>query len=260
MEDKLFTEFTKPRKKTTNILALNTPGWSDDKVKIVVADEEIRAMAQNIIDCVGEHKHLKAARILILVVHADAVRKKLEAGEWVSIGKATKAKPRDRVLARLAGDKVEMDFCITLCGDWLDTLNLMTEEGLKSLAGLIDHELCHCGAKMAGEFVHIDSVDGYVDDLGKDRHVETCMDVKNDDDEVLVRYYHTKNGDYQFLVRKHEVEEFNGVARRHGPHTRQLARLIDVMVKSEESLFASTKMATNKHGPNTNFTERQDGK
>ncbi len=244
MDDKLFKEFTKPRKKTTNILALNTPGWSDDKVKIVVAGEEIRAMAQNIIDCVGEHKHLKAARILILVVHAEAVRKKLEAGECISIGKATKAGPRDKVLARLAGDKVEMDFCITLCGDWLDTLNLMTEEGLKSLAGLIDHELCHCGAKMAGEFVHIDSVDGYVDDLGKDRHAETCKDRKNADGEVLVRYYHTKNGDYQYCMKKHEIEEFTGVAARHGPHTPQLGRLIDVLVEPEETLFTS-KAATN---------------
>ncbi len=238
MDDKLFAELTKPRQKTTNILALKTPGWSDDKVKIVVAGEEIRAMAQNTIDCVGEHKHLKAARILILVKHDGAVKKKLEAGERVSIGKATKARPRDRVLARLAGDKVEIDFVITLAGDWLDTLNLMTEEGLKSLAGLIDHELCHCGAKMAGEYVHIDSVDTYIEEIGKDRHVETCHDVKNADGFVLVRYYHTKDGDYQFLMRKHEVEEFNGVARRHGPHTRQLARLIDVLVDSKDKLFA----------------------
>ena len=238
MDDKLFAELTKPRQKTTNILALKTPGWSDDKVKIVVAGEEIRAMAQNTIDCVGEHKHLKAARILILVKHDGAVKKKLEAGEWVSIGKAGKAKPRDKVLARLAGDKVEMDFCITLAGDWLDTLNLVTEEGLKSLAGLIDHVLCHCGAKMAGEYVHIDSVDGYVDDLGKDRYAETRHDMKNDDDEVLVRYYHTKNGDYQFCMKKHEIEEFTGVAKRHGPHTPQLGQLIDVLVDSKDKLFA----------------------
>ena len=238
MQNKLFEKFTKPRKKTTNILALNTPGWSDDKVEIVVAGEEIRAMGQNIIDCVGEHKHLKAARILILVVHADSVRKKLEAGEWVSIGKAGKAKPRDKVLARLAGDKVEMDFCITLCGDWLDTLNLMIEEGQKSLAGLLDHELCHCGAKMAGEYVHIDSVDGYIDEIGKDRYAETRHDVKNADGEVLVRYYHTKDGDYQFCMKKHEIEEFTGVAKRHGPHTPQLGRLVDVLVDSKDKLFA----------------------
>ncbi len=241
MDDKLFTKFTKARKQTKNILALDTPGWSDDKVAIVVAGDEIRAMAQNIVECVDEHKHLRAARILILVVHAGAVKKKLEAGEWVSIGKAGKANPRDRVLARLAGEKIEMDFVITLAGDWLDTLNLMTEEGLKSLAGLLDHELCHCGAKMAGEFVHIDSVDGYIEEIGKDRFSETCMDVKNDDDEVLVRYYHTKNGNYQFLMRKHEIEEFSGVASRHGAHTRQLGRLIDVLVKSDETLFAKAK-------------------
>ena len=241
MDDKLFAKFTKPRKKTTNILALATPGWSDDKVEIVIAGDEIRAMAQNIIECVAEHKHLRAARILILVVHADSIRKKLEAGEWVSIGKAGKAKPRDRVLARLAGDKVEMDFVITLAGDWLDTLNLMTAEGLKSLAGLLDHELCHCGAKIAREFVHIDSVDGYVEDLGKDRHAETCKDIRNDDDFVLVRYYVTKDGDYQFCMNKHEVEEFNGVACRHGGYTRQLARLGDVLVKAEDTLFAQAK-------------------
>ena len=244
MDDKLFAEFTKPRKKTKNILALDTPGWSDDKVKIVVAGDEIRAMAQNIIDAVGEHKHLRAARILILVVHAEAVRKKLEAGEEVSIGRASKAQPRDRVLARLAGEKVEMDFVITLCGDWLDTLNLMIEEGLRSLAGLLDHELCHCGAKMAGEFVHIDSVDGYVDELGKDRYAETRKDIKNADGFVLVRYYHTKNGDYQFCMKKHEVEEFNGVARRHGPHTPQLSSLIDVLVDSRGTLFAGEKNST----------------
>ncbi len=241
MDDKFFAQITKARKKTTNILALDTPGYSDDKIEIVVAGEKIRAMAQNYIDCVGEHKHLKAARILILVVHADAVKKKLESAEWVSIGKATKAKPRDKVLARLAGDKVEMDFVITLAGDWLDTLNLMTEEGLKSLAGLIDHELCHCGAKMAGEFVHIDSVDGYVEELGKGRHAETCKDVKNADGFVLVRYYHTKNGNYQFCIRRHEVEEFNGVAARHGPHTRELGRLIDVLIDSKDTLFTQTK-------------------
>ena len=246
MDDKLFTKFTQPRKKTTNILALKTPGYSDDKVKIIVAGEEIRAMAQNIIVCVGEHKHLRAARILILVVHADAVRKKLEAGEWISIGKATKAKPRDKVLARLAGDKVEMDFVITLAGDWLDTLNLMTEEGLKSLAGLLDHELCHCGAKMAGEYVHIDSVDGYIDELGKDRYAETCMDRKNADGFVLVRFYHTKNGDYQFCMKPHEIEEFTGVAARHGPHTPQLGRLVDVLVDSKGTLFAQTAPSASK--------------
>ena len=239
MDDKLFEKFTQPRKKTKNILALDTPGWSDDKTRIVVAGDEIRAMAQNIIDAVSEHKHLRAARILILVKHADSARKKLEAGEWVSIGKATKAKPTDRVLARLAGDKIEVDFVVTLCGDWLATLNLMTEDGQKSLAGLLDHELCHCGAKIAGEFVHIDSVDGYIEEIGKDRHAETCRDVKNDDGFVLVRYYQTKNGNYQFLIRKHEVEEFSGVASRHGPHTRQLGRLIDVLVKSEDGLFAA---------------------
>ncbi len=241
MDDELFKKFTQPRKKTTSILALDTPGWSDDKTKIVVADEEIRAMAQNIIDCVAEHKHLRGARILILVKHNDAVRKKLAAGEWVSIGKAVKAKPRDRVLARIAGDKIEMDFVITLSGDWLDTLNLMTEDGLKSLAGLLDHELCHCGAKTAGEYVHVDSVDGYVEKLGKDRYVETCQDVKNADGFLLVRFYVTKSGDYQFCIKKHEVEEFNGVARRHGAHTRQLGRLIDVLVKSEPDLFTAVK-------------------
>ena len=241
MDDKLFAEFTKARKKTTNILALDTPGWSDDKTKIVVAGDEIRAMGQNIIDVVVEHKHLKSARILILVVHSDAVRKKLLAGDWVSIGKATKAKPRDRVLARLAGDKVEVDFVVTLCGDWMDTLNMNTEEGLKSIAGLLDHELCHCSAKMAGAFIQYDSIDGYVEELGK-QHVETCDDVKNDDGFVLVRYYQLKGGNYQFCMRKHEVEEFNGVARRHGPHTRQLARLIDVLVK-DEGLFAKTAPA-----------------
>lgn len=237
MDDKLFTLITKPRKKTTNILALNTPGWSDDKIEIVVADEMVRAMAQNYIDHVGEHKHLNAARILILVVHADAVKKKLEAGEWVSIGRAAKANPRDKVLARLAGEKVEMDFVITLAGDWIDTLNLATEEGLKALGGLLDHELCHCGAKTAGEYIHYDSIDGYVQDLGK-RHVETCQDVKNADGFVLIRFYQTKDGDYQFCMRRHDVETFTGVAQRNGAHTRELGRLIDVLVDSKENLFA----------------------
>ena len=240
MNDKLFDKITKPRKKTTSILALDTPGWSDDKTEIVVADEMVRGMAQGYIDVVDEHRHLKAARILILVVHSDAVKKKLDAGEFVSIGKAGRANARDRVLARLAGDKIEMDFVITLCGDWIDTLNLATEEGLKALGAWLDHELCHCGAKTAGEFIHYDSIDGYVQDLGK-RHVETCMNVKNADGFHLVRFYLTKDGDYQFCMRNHEVEEFNGVAMRHGAHTRQLGRLIDVMVKSDEGLFAPAK-------------------
>ena len=237
MNDQLFAKITKPRKKTTNILALDTPGWSDDTVSIVVADEMVRAMGQNLIDHIDEHAHLKAAQILILVVHADAVKKKMESGDWISIGKATRARPRDRVLARLAGEKVEMDFVITLAGDWIDTLNLLTEEGLKALGGAIDHELCHCGAKIAGEFVNGGQLDEYVADLGK-RHVETCDDVVNDDGFVLVRFYHTKDGDYQFCIRRHEIEEFNGVVRRHGPHTRPLARMVDCIVKSDDGLFA----------------------
>jgi hypothetical protein len=174
----------------------------------------------------------------------------------VSIGKAAKARTLDRLLSSVkildepdAGGAEQAhyeraDFIIRLNGDWLHAVGWpagrngkKAEPGTRNPEDLalaqIDHELCHCGAKIAGEFVKPADLAGFVEGLGDD-HIETCQDVKRDK-AVLVRYYwRGESGGYAWVLRKHDVEEFHGVIERHGAWDSQLMRLVDVLVERED--------------------------
>jgi len=239
-----YKKLTNRRKQTPNILAIDSPGCDDGKKQLYVAGPMLRSIAQNIIDNIPEHRHLKQANILLLIRYADATAKKLKDGERVVIGRAAKASPRDKLLAAI-GVKTENqpDFVVWLSGDYLDGIGATdkgectdNEEALKTVVALIDHELLHCGAKIAGAFVKDGLLDGYVQELDK-LHIETCTDVASPDGAILVRFYSMKDNKYTFMMRKHDIEEFHGVAGRHGPWDRQLGRLIDVLNETEKTLF-----------------------
>ena len=236
------------RKQTPNIPGIKSPGCDDGKKQLYVASSMLRSIAQNIIDTIPEHRHLKQAKILLLTRYAESTAKKLEKGERVVIGRAAKASPRDKLLTAI-GVKTEdqPDFVVWLSGDYLDGIGATfegeagnectdNEEALQTAAALIDHEFLHCGAKIAGEFVKDDKIDVFVQELDK-LHIETCTDVTSTDGAVLVRFYSMKENKYIFKMRKHDIEEFCGVAGRHGPWDRQLGRLIDVLNETEKTLF-----------------------
>jgi len=233
---------------TPNIIAPAVPPTETGNETIGPACLELRQIAQGLIDVVREHRHLQDARILLLVVEKPAMEKKLAEGKQVSIGKAAKARTLDRLLSsvktlddwRLDDDGVEQahyeraDFIIQLNGDWLEAIGWPLTDGSEDIAlAQIDHELCHCGAKIAGEFIKPAELAERVEALGDD-HIETCEDVVRDG-AILVRYYwRGESGAYKWATRKHDVEEFHGVVERHGAWDSQLTKLVDVLVERED--------------------------
>jgi len=251
------------RADTPNIIAPAVPPTETGTETIGPACIELRQIAQGLIDEVPEHRHLRDARLLLVVVEKLSVAKALYDGKVVSIGKAAKARALDRLLSSVKvidetdADGAELahheraDFIIRLNGDWLHAIGWAAGLGPPRGAGksrnvepgtrnpedlalaLIDHELCHCGAKIAGEFVKPADLAGFVEGLGDD-HIETCQDVKRDK-AVLVRYYwRGESGDYAWVLRKHDVEEFHGVIERHGAWDSQLMKMVDVLVARED--------------------------
>lgn len=243
------TKLTKSRKKTPNILAPPAEPAETGK-RLMVAGAEIRGIAQNIIEAVTEHRHLAAgpAMVLMLIERCEAIKKKMLAGERVVWGTTQKADAKVRLLGgvcdRVGGSEAARpDFVITLNGDWLDLIADDAERQLKT-AALIDHELLHCGAKIAGRFVPPAVVDDEVERLGAD-HIETRDDFHNEQGDVLVRYYHRDDDDaLTWKLRKHDVEEFHGVVNRYGAWDRCLATLVDVLIQDEPTpLLDQTKDA-----------------
>jgi hypothetical protein len=254
LDDKILEKLVSNRKATKNILALESDGFDDGKTVWTVACAQLRAIAQNLIEHVDDHYPLRTAKILLLVKSSESQKAKLEAGQPGVIGKACKANPQMKLLSRIGRGTEQMaDFVVWLNGDWLDacdatqsrgtecTLDGFTE-GLAKAAALIDHELMHCSAKIAGVFVAPDLVDEFVQDFGKD-YIETCTDItRSKDDAVLIRYFtKNKSGGYDFKMRKHDVEEFTGIVERHGAWDRRLQRLVDVIEELEPTLFAGAK-------------------
>jgi len=235
---------------TKNVLALESAGFDDGKTVWAVACAGLRAIAQNLIDHVDDHAHLQGAKILLLVKSSEAQKAKLAKGDRCVIGKASRANPQLKLLSRIGRGMEQMaDFVVWLNGDWLDGVGATDDrgsecelggltDGLRSAIALIDHELMHCSAKIAGEFVQPDELDAFVQDLGKS-HIETCKDITKPDGSVLVRYYaKNKAGGYDFKMRRHDVEEFSGVVERHGAWDRCLRRLVDVIVENGSTLFS----------------------
>jgi len=237
MDDATFKKLTVLSNVTKNILIVDIPEMGDEGSTIAIADQKIRSFAQNLIDGVGEHRHLQAASILFFCGHKDSEAKKLKKGQRIKAGSAAKADTHTRFLSQLfRGKKYIADWIVTISGDWLDAIKDADDRDRRLLA-LIDHKLLHCGAKITGEFVPDHLLKSFVEDLGK-QFIETCEDIRNEDDEPLVRYYDVDAaGNYQPTLRKHDVEEFEGVAERHGTWDRQLGRLVDSLKKSEKTLF-----------------------
>lgn len=235
MDERLATKLARKRKDTPNVLAAAGAPYNDGKRHIHVAPELPRSWCQNLIDHVQDHRHLRMgdATILLLIEHAQSTADKLATGRRVSIGKCKKASPKDKVLAALglkAGSL--LSFVITVSGDWYALIENArgTPAAQARMIALIDHELSHAGAKIAGKFVPRDILGGFVQDLGKD-HVETCEGIEDDDGHVLVRFFHRTKGDRKltWTIRKHDVEEFPPVLARHGVYTDNLARMVDVL-------------------------------
>jgi len=242
----LLARIDRPRRDTPNIIAPAADPETMAREVVGVAGKDLRQIAQGLIAEVREHRHLQHARILLVVVGKESTARAIEAGKRVSIGKAAKARPLDRLLASVRiTDEADApaprrahyerpDFVVRLSLDALDAIGWPKEaESRPFAAALIDHELSHCGAKIAGEFVAVKDITDREAELGDD-HVETCRDVK-DGEAVLVRYYHRdKEGRIKWVMRKHDVEEFAGVVERHGPWRRDLRLLVDVLVQRED--------------------------
>lgn len=199
-----------------------------------VAPQPLRQMAQGLIDAIPEHRHLKNARILLLVRWSKTAAKKIEAGERVTLGRAAKTSAVARLLTLLAEPMGEAaDFVVWLAGENLDRVAEIDREvkaiGLVGAdpSPLIDHELSHCGAKVIGKFVEAEKLDAFKNEKAGD-FIEEVRDVTDDAGRILCRFYaRDKEGGYIWQLRRHDLEEFNGVADRHGRWDRQVGRFCD---------------------------------
>ena len=239
IDRKSLDKLCKKRSKTPNILAPKAKPAVTGSKTLAIAQAEIRGIAQSIIEQVAEHRHLAAgpAMVMVLIERCEATKRKLMAGERVRIGYAAKADGKVRLLGGIpdtvgGSEPARADFVVTLSGDWLDTIAEDPERQLKTVA-LIDHELLHCGAKIAGKFIPPGEVEAEVERLGAD-HIETRDDFHHEFGDVLIRYYHRDDDDaLTWKLRKHDVEEFHGVVDRYGAWDRCLATLVDVLVEDE---------------------------
>lgn len=253
LTDDVLLKLITPRKHTKNVLAIDSPGTEQGSTLWIPACAGLRSIAQNLIDEIDEHSHLMDAVILLLVKSSESIAKKLKSGEACVIGKASKANPQAKLLSRIKRKVGQAaDFIIWLSGDWLDGVHATVEDGaeceltgeltdgLRKAVALIDHELSHCSAKIAGKYVDPAEVAGFVQDLGK-RHIETCNDMLGEGGMILVRYYaKDPAGRYQYKMRRHDIEEFHGIVQRHGAWDLRLERLVDVIIENEPTLFSKS--------------------
>jgi hypothetical protein len=178
----------------------------------------------------------------------------MKAGEVVTLGTASKPSQVGILLSRIGGKKPQgIDFVITLSGDWLKAVGAMDDDfavkaddmtAISQALGLIDHELMHCSAEIAGQYISDADRPLFLKDIG-DRHIETCKDVKcPDTGDPLVRYYTIdKEKKFKYKMRRHDIEEFFGVIDRWGNRNRQMGKLIDVLKKNEKTLFGAANAA-----------------
>jgi len=253
MDESLYKAIIDERETTVNIMTPGAATFNGQSETISVACSHMRGFAQGIIDNIPQHKHLRKAHILLLVRSCKSDQKKIEKGVGLTAGKAAKADVKTKLLASIGGSALHRaDFVVTISGDWTDAIGF-TKEGGTDLAGaaddkvvekviaLIDHELCHCDVKIAGEYVKDDEIKIFVEGLA-DRHVETCHDIHNGKGATLIRYYHTdKAARVTFKMRKHDITEFSGVIARHGAWDSRLAKMVDVMIEHQPDLFNQPK-------------------
>ena len=222
---------------TANILTPKLAGWSDGEKALFLADSDAIAIAQNLIDAVEDHRHLREAAILVLF----ETGKTPDPDGRTQLGKATKATPRMRLLT--GGAKgVQADFEVRLNGDaWIDF-------GPAARAALVDHELSHCAATIAGRWMPEGKAAIFAEALGAD-HVETHSDARDETGRILVRYFkrrgEIKPGDEGYgkqplvwRMRKHSVEEFTTVVGRWGAWDATLLDLVDVLDPADDGQLA----------------------
>jgi len=227
---------------TVNIAAPAVLSVTHGTRRLGVAPPEVRAIAQHLIDTVEEHKHLRLgeARVLVLIEQNDGTADKLRAGERVSVAKAARAP----ALVRLMFGRGEAeaprrpDFTITVQAAYLAMIEDADDRETR-LAALIDHELCHCGCKVGGRFVDPGDLEAAVEAMGED-HIETCPEVTDEEGAVLVRSIARKDGGIVWKMRRHDIEEFHGIAERHGAWDRDLVKLVDVLVVEDETPLFET--------------------
>jgi len=224
IDEKLFQKLIQQRKKTKNVLNYDVPEYSDGKTTLFMANPDICSMVQNLIDQIPEHRHLKGSNILILV-KTVADQNENAAGCFARV---IKAGPKDRFFACLMRDaKPESapDFIIIFSGNALDAEGITSDGGhacpllevdYHKALSIIDHELLHCGAKTVADYASPSEIHDFIKDLGL-RYIKTLNEFKRDSDgAVLVVYYVTDNNGYIYNIRKHDVQEFQGVIERHG--------------------------------------------
>ncbi|HSV29652.1 MAG TPA: putative metallopeptidase [Candidatus Omnitrophota bacterium] len=244
MPETELANLTKCRRATPNVLCLSRPQIEAGAKDYDLAAADLRSIAQNLIDTVAEHRHLKSAMVLLVLERCERTAEKLDQGARVRIGHARKANGLARLLSagQLVGTDGEQaenppaDWVVTLSEDFLRLAGYRggEEGGIRKAVALLDHELLHCGARTAGMWVAAADADGVAETLGED-FIEICRDVRDSRDRVLVRHYQrdkdTRN--YVWVLRKHDIEEFVGVAGRHGRWSGDISRLVDVVVQGE---------------------------
>ncbi|NLF32744.1 MAG: hypothetical protein GX591_17865 [Planctomycetes bacterium] len=246
-------QLMKPLGLTPNVPEFNRQVYNDGKRAVGPACENLRHLAQNIIDAVEDHRHLRMAKILLLVESSEAAARKCARGEYFQWGRAYRATPIQRVLGASLATEAErkkpkgqaekeldpplpgFDFIVKLSGDFLTASGWFDGEarGVEAAAALIDHELLHCGVRIAGEFVERAKLATFVSTL-KQLHVETCNDIQDDEGRILVRYEVWDGARPVWKMRRHDLEEFHGVVARWGAWDRAVGRLVDVLVEREK--------------------------
>lgn len=264
--DELATKLLTPRTLTPNVVSLDDLGELADGAKsLAVAGEDLRAWTQNLIDLIADHYPLREARVLVVIEHSAATGDQLrdpKSREPVRIGKAQRANPMVKLLtqpppppAPPQGDNtpepsasdpvVELfgrcaDFVLRLSGDWLD-MRLDEEAGPDALAqgrravlALIDHELMHCSAKVAGKlYPSVDQARLQAGGHGKDflEVVEVAQPDGQGPAGLLLWYHRGDDGRLRFKIRRHDLEEFQSIIRRHGAWKMDVEQFCDVLIE-----------------------------
>lgn len=237
-------DFKKPCKpaQLRNILLPERPAWTDGERSLFVADNEAASIAQRLIDGIDDHRHLREAKIVLLY----RTGKKPSPDGLLEMGRARKAQPRDHIGLDQA------DFCVELNADRWPEL-----EDRERIA-LVDHELTHCAAVIAGRYVSGMLISQFVAMLGED-FIPTEPEHTDDEGRVLVRYFRRKgeakagedgyrDQPLTWRMRKHDVQDFCQVIHRWGAWNPTLVRLVDVL---EEPLIDD--------GPSLPFGEQASG-
>ena len=219
------------------------------------ACEDLRRLCQGVIDSVDEHRHLRAGLVLLILRQKGSDADTVAKGGQVIAGKGIKASPQMRLMSRIGrGLKNPADFVVWLNLTWLEHVGAISQDSddgglwkltrepelLGKVFALLDHELCHCGAKIVGEFVAPGNVAAVVEELGP-RHLSTERHIVDEYGDVLVRSYKKPEvGEYVYCGRKHDLEEFNGVICRHGAWSPNLTALVDEIAENRMPLFDGT--------------------